>query len=337
MSAINSYLSAMTEAIRDAAASGWLNHGQHQWLGQRIAAAKSLLVKDHRQNKWELALSAVESRSGEHFFGSKAGAVQGGQAVSVEKRELLVRSLLLLSPWRKGPFLADGVLVDAEWRSDHKWQRVLSAASPLAGRSVLDVGCGNGYYAWRMLEAGASVIVGIDPGLGHVMQFAAMVRLFGRYPIVVVPGVSEDITAQAGGFDTVISMGVLYHRRAPRDHLAELRRGLRDDGELVLETLVTDDPDGPSLIPAERYAQMRNVWCVPSVAEVIRWLSESGFADERCVDVSVTDSGEQRRTRWSAGHSLSDFLDPHDSSLTVEGYPAPRRAVFIARASGRPG
>ncbi|MBR9800034.1 MAG: DUF1698 domain-containing protein, partial [Gammaproteobacteria bacterium] len=39
---------------------------------------------------------------------------------------------------------------------------------------------------------------------------------------------------------------------------------------------------------------------------------------------------EQRATDWMTYHSLSDFLDPADPSLTREGHPAPRRAVLIA-------
>ena len=41
-------------------------------------------------------------------------------------------------------------------------------------------------------------------------------------------------------FDTVFSMGVLYHRKSPIEHIEQLRNQLKDDGELVLETLVID-------------------------------------------------------------------------------------------------
>ncbi|MEW8068099.1 MAG: DUF1698 domain-containing protein, partial [Candidatus Thiodiazotropha endolucinida] len=40
---------------------------------------------------------------------------------------------------------------------------------------------------------------------------------------------------------------------------------------------------------------------------------------------------EQRATEWMRFESLADYLDPADRSLTIEGYPAPRRAVFVAR------
>jgi len=62
---------------------------------------------------------------------------------NAERRDLLMQ----LAPWRKGPFDVGGVHIDAEWRSDLKWQRFADSIEPLAGRRVLDVGCGNGYYA----------------------------------------------------------------------------------------------------------------------------------------------------------------------------------------------
>jgi len=76
---------------------------------------------------------------------------------------------------------------------------------------------------------------------------------------------------------------------------------------------------------------MRNVWYLPSVPELERWLGGAGFRDVRCVDVSVTSIEEQRSTEWMRYQSLADFLDPNDHSKTVEGLPAPRRATLLAR------
>ena len=50
----------------------------------------------------------------------------------------------------------------------------------------------------------------------------------------------------------------------------------------------------------------------------------------RCVDVAVTSLEEQRKTDWLENESLIDFLDPADHSKTIEGYPAPKRAVILA-------
>lgn len=84
------------------------------------------------------------------------------------------------------------------------------------------------------------------------------------------------------------------------------------------------------LVPGDRYAQMRNVYFIPSAAALKQWLEKCGFIDVRIVDTCVTTSEEQRRTEWMTTESLADFLDPHDSSKTLEGYPAPLRAVIVA-------
>ena len=130
--------------------------------------------------------------------------------------------------------------------------------------------------------------------------------------------------------DTVFSMGVLYHRRSPFEHLGELLDALRRGGELVLETLVVEGDAERVLVPADRYAMMRNVWFIPSPAAMLGWLRRAGFREARLVDVAATTTQEQRRTPWMRFESLADFLDPADPRLTREGYPAPLRAVFIA-------
>ncbi|WP_312597734.1 tRNA 5-methoxyuridine(34)/uridine 5-oxyacetic acid(34) synthase CmoB [Stutzerimonas nitrititolerans] len=239
-------------------------------------------------------------------------------------------ALFGLSPWRKGPFEVFGVHVDTEWRSDWKWDRV-SPHLDLAGKRILDVGCGNGYYMWRMLGAGADSVVGIDPNWLFFCQFHAMKRYLDELPAWHLPMALEELPAKLEGFDTVFSMGVLYHRRSPVDHLLDLKDCLVRGGELVLETLVVEGDEHTALVPEDRYAQMRNVWFLPSVAALECWLRRAGFVDVRCVDVSITSIQEQRSTDWMRYQSLPEFLDPQDHSKTIEGLPAPMRAVLIAR------
>ena len=245
-------------------------------------------------------------------------------------RDALETALRGLIPWRKGPFRLFGVHVDTEWRSDWKWQRVAPHLN-LAGKRVLDVGCGNGYYMWRMLGAGADTVVGIDPNWLFLCQFLAMKHYLPDLPAWHLPLAFEELPGKLQGFDTVFSMGVLYHRRSPIDHLLDLKDCLVRDGELVLETLVVEGDAQQVLVPEDRYAQMRNVWFLPSVPALELWLRRAGFVDVRCVDVSITSVEEQRATDWMRYQSLPEFLDPGDHRRTVEGLPAPRRAVLVAR------
>lgn len=250
--------------------------------------------------------------------------------ISPAQQKRLEAMLRLLMPWRKGPFSLYGVEIDTEWRSDWKWQRLLPYITPLTDRRVLDIGCGNGYHLWRMVGAGAQLAVGIDPTALFYCQFEAVRRLLNQDQRAhLLPLGVEQLPALAA-FDTVFSMGVLYHRRSPLDYLHQLKHQLRAGGELVLETLVVDGDERQVLCPTDRYAQMRNVYFIPSVAALTVWLEKCGFRAIRLADVSVTTPEEQRRTDWMTSDSLADFLDPTDPTRTCEGYPAPKRAILIA-------
>lgn len=283
--------------------------------------------------KWQAAVAELATVGpGQVDFASAAVRIDHPESWPAERQAWLTECLQRLHPWRKGPFDLHGVYIDAEWRSDWKWQRVLRGITPLTDRRVLDVGCGNGYYGWRMLGAGARDVVGLDPTLLYVMQFQAVKALAGAWPLYVLPFGCEVLPAQLGVFDTVFSMGVLYHRRAPQEHLVQLREALRPGGELVLETLVIDGAPGAVLTPGGRYAQMGNVWCIPSVTTVEDWLRQSGYRNLRVVDVRRTTPAEQRSTPWMCFQSLADGLDPHHPERTVEGWPAPQRAIVVADA-----
>ena len=247
--------------------------------------------------------------------------------------EAVRRALLLqLAPWRKGPFDVGGVHIDAEWRSDLKWRRMESAIEPLAGRRVLDVGSGNGYYALRMADAGATAVLGIDPTLLYVMQFHAVTACMPPRPVAILPLRLHELPEPGRVFDTTFSMGVLYHQRSPLEHLQQLRDTLRPGGQLVLETIFLPGEESCARTPADRYARMRNVWLLPTIAELTTWLRRTGFRNVEVVDASVTTSEEQRSTEWMSFESLAGALDPEDSARTVEGWPAPRRVVVTATA-----
>ena len=282
-------------------------------------------------DRWRDILQQLPALPAEHReLNAAAITVEGHCAPSERERiETLLRGL---HPWRKGPYRMFGIHIDTEWRSDLKWDRLAAALSPLSGRTVLDVGCGSGYHAWRMLGAGAARVIGVDPTLLSVAQFLAIKHFVGARPVDVLPIGIDEVPPNLRVFDTVFSMGVLYHRRSPLDHLLELKGCLRQGGELVLETLVIEGGLGEVLVPEDRYAQMRNVWFIPSCLTLESWLKRCGYRNIRLVDVSRTTSEEQRSTDWMRFQSLADFLDPTDPLRTVEGLPAPRRAIFLAES-----
>ena len=310
----------------------------HAWANQFPALIDTQLNPKRcgEFHTWQAALQQLKFDAVSQLDLS-ADSIRIGQVSDLTNAQhaALPSQLMAMHPWRKGPFEIFGHHLDCEWRSDWKWSRLVPHITDLKNKLVLDVGGGNGYFGWRMLGAGARLVIGIDPTPLFNWQWQLMRQWIKQAEPqqdrhLVLPLAMEQLPEKLAAFDTVFSMGVLYHRRSPLDHLQQLKQALKPGGELVLETLVLDGPAGMSLLPAERYAQMRNVWFIPSVATLEQWLARLGFNHIRCVDITTTTTDEQRSTPWMQFDSLKNFLDTDDASKTIEGYPAPTRAIILA-------
>jgi len=310
--------------------TGWMPEKHIQSILDAVDKASVQLAKHGDHPRWSKALAGmprVEPSSID--LGADSVRIGMPEDMTEVERRLLEQALRELHPWRKGPFDFFGIHIDTEWRSDWKWNRLKDAIAPLDGRNILDVGCGSGYHCWRMLADGAAKVVGIDPTHLFAMQFQACQQYIQDDRIQYWPLGIDDIPADMACFDSVFSMGILYHRRSPIDHLLQLKSLLRPGGELILETLVIDGDDTACLIPQGRYAKMRNVWFIPSVPMLENWLRRSGFKNVHTIDVSATTVNEQRSTDWMRFESLPDYLDGNPG-FTVEGHPAPLRAILSA-------
>ena len=276
------------------------------------------------ESRWAAAVDALPTTTGDVSLDSPV--VSTGARASTRYLEA---SFEALRPWRKGPFRFADLYIDSEWRSDWKWARLAPHLTPLAGRRVIDIGCGNGYYLLRSLGQGARLALGVDPTRLFLWQFEAFRRQIPGSAAHVLPLACEDLP-ETGLFDTAFTMGVIYHRREPIQHLREVAAQLRPGGEIVVESLVIYEDGDAALTPDGRYARMRNVWEVPSPTRLVRQIEAAGLVRARIVDVTPTTVDEQRATPFMTFESLIDCLDPDDRSRTVEGHPAPLRAIVIA-------
>ena len=303
------------------------NAGFNHWVDRLEQQHKDWLVHHGDYPRWSDALSRLPFVSNlQAHFDRPMVTIEG----DCENHDELFEALKSLKPWRKGPYQIADVFIDTEWRSDWKWERLKPQLSSLKGRRVLDIGCGNGYHCWRMLAESPQLVVGIEPSVLFNLQFRAIQKYLNRAEIHLLPIGVEHLPDEMEWFDTVLSMGVLYHRKSPIDHLLQLKSLLTSGGELCLETLVIDGGPGDILLPEDRYARMKNVWFIPSACELANWLERCGFKNVQIADITATTVQEQRSTEWMQFESLPECLDSQNTDLTVEGLPAPKRAILFA-------
>ncbi|SFV65336.1 tRNA (5-methoxyuridine) 34 synthase [hydrothermal vent metagenome] len=235
---------------------------------------------------------------------------------------------LLMRPWRKGPFLLDTLLIDAEWQSHIKYN-LLEPHFNLEDKIVGDIGCNNGYYLFRMLTHKPKKLIGFDPSALCYSQFQFINHFIQsdiKYELLGV----EHVEFYEHKFDVLFCLGVLYHRSDPIAMLKSLFKGLEKGGELILDTFMIEGEGEICLTPKGRYSKIPNIYFIPTVNALKNWCLRAGFESVELLETAITDGNEQRKTKWIHGQSLEDFLDPEDSSKTIEGYPAPKRVYIKA-------
>lgn len=248
-----------------------------------------------------------------------------------EKKELLQELITELIPWRKGPFEIFGEVIDAEWRSHLKWERLLPSLKDLGGARIADVGCNNGYYMFRAAKHQPELTIGFDPNGIFYHQFQ-LLQSFAQIPnLYFEPLGVQHLDAFPKFFDVIFFMGVIYHRKDPYESLRVLKHSLAPGGQIVFESLAIPGDEPYALCPEGRYAKMKNVWFIPTEGCMRNWLQKVGFRDISMISSTAVRPEEQRSTRLAPFESLSDYLDPEDDSKTVEGYPAPRRVIYTGR------
>ena len=166
--------------------------------------------KDKRIENWTSLLSKIPSL--ENIKSDLLSGVNIKGKCSGSDEEIIENLLSELLPWRKGPFKINTTFIDSEWRSNLKWDRFLELDLDLKNKTILDVGSGNGYYAFRMLGLEAEAILCLEPNFTHFSQFLAINHFIKANKIRMLPEKLEDLEMKETHFDVVFSMGLLYHQ-----------------------------------------------------------------------------------------------------------------------------
>ena len=258
--------------------------------------------------------------------------VQIGRSADVnnEERELIRKVMKGFMPWRKGPFSIFGIDIDAEWRSERKWNRLLPELPSLEGKLVADIGCNNGYYMFRAAHHKPGFVLGFEPYVHHYYTFQTLngfaslenleVELFGVEHIHLFPEC----------FDIIFLLGIIYHRPSPIDALRDIFSALKPGGSLLIESQAIPGNEPIALFPENTYAKVPGTWFVPTGACLHNWLKRTGFSNIKLFCTHPMSSKEQRQTDWMIFESYEDFIDKENAELTIEKYPAPWRVFFKA-------
>ncbi|MFW2366248.1 MAG: tRNA 5-methoxyuridine(34)/uridine 5-oxyacetic acid(34) synthase CmoB [Desulforhopalus sp.] len=253
----------------------------------------------------------------------------GGQdELSDHEQDNITLNLKAFMPWRKGPFSVFGTEIDAEWRSEKKWRRVIPELPDLEDKMVADIGCNNGYYMFRMSHFRPRLVLGFEPSVQHYYCFKSLNRMACCPELDINLLGVEHLHLFENCFDVVFLMGIIYHRPSPVDTLRDILLALKPGGTVIIESQAIPGEEPIALFPQETYAKVPGTYFVPTGNCLCNWMKKAGFIDTQLFSSHAMSTEEQRRTDWMVFESYNDFIDPTNPQLTIEGYPAPWR-VFV--------
>ena len=262
-------------------------------------------------------------------FDKDVVSIGSAQEITSADRQNIHNNLRAFMPWRKGPFSVFGTAIDAEWRSERKWQRLVPMLPDLRNKVVADIGCNNGYYMFRMVPYQPKVVIGFEPSVQHYYCFQALRNMAGLTNFHIDLLGVEHIGLFPETFDVIFLLGIIYHRPSPIDVLKDIFTALKPGGTLLLESQAIPGEEPIALFPEKTYAKVPGTYFVPTGQCLVNWMQRAGFKNTQLFHSHPMSSEEQRKTDWMTFESFSDFIDPQDSSLTIEGYAAPCR-VFLS-------
>ena len=258
-------------------------------------------------------------------------SIQSQHPLTLAQEQIIEEATTSVIPWRKGPFSLFHQDIDSEWRSQRKWHRISPHLDQVKGKRVIDIGGNNGYFAFRLIPQHPSLILNIDPSARCYYQFELLQRYIQEPRVQYELFGVDDCHMFPRFFHIALFMGIIYHCRSPLDSLQQVLECLTPGGQIIFESMAVPGEQPTALCVPDRYAKMRNAWFVPTSSWMCAWAKTAGFTDVELVSVERLTPEEQRRTELSPYESLKDYLNPDNHEFTIEGHPAPLRAVVVGR------
>jgi tRNA (mo5U34)-methyltransferase len=224
-------------------------------------------------------------------------------------REEILAELKRLEPWFHRIDLGNGLYTKTESVMgepvDHPlgpWQTIQKILpSDLSGKTLLDVGCNAGFYAFEAKRRGAARVLGVDGQRQHVRQGLFVRKVLGLEVEFRRLNVYELGPRTVGQFDITLALGLLYHLKHPILALENLYQVTKE--LLVIETAIMPPARTPESFahplgeqqmllhplafvenPTDAKEQVFN-WFLPGVNALQALLRTTGFDEVKVVEV----------------------------------------------------
>ena len=221
------------------------------------------------------------------------------------------------------------------------------AAQLASGKRVLDAACGEGYGCVMLREAGAASVVGLD------VDRAVVEHVRRRHGIDAVEGDVRELPFEDASFDLVVSFETIEHMPDPGRAIAEFRRVLTDEGQLVISTpnrdeyLIDNEYHSVELTPDEflellgvkfsdRLRLFQQNWLVSAVVD--ERILRSDDPDKRLqVSLAKTVGAAPGQELFSVVVCGAARRKPRPVAVATGIYEAQRMAVELGGARGNMG
>jgi SAM-dependent methyltransferase len=163
-----------------------------------------------------------------------AGTVSGHPAMGHDDAIVRMRLDPRMADTVRDNYIGADVLEAAtRFAGSAEFAEVAARVGGLAGKTVVDIGAGNGIASYAFATAGADLVYAIEPDDSPIVGRQAMRTIVGGLPIKLLAGVGERIPLPDGCAHVVYVRATLHHVQDLDRFAAEAARVLRVGGTFV--------------------------------------------------------------------------------------------------------
>lgn len=177
-----------------------------------------------------------------------------------------------------------------------KSDKVLGALREVNGKSIVDLGCGIGYFANALTERGANVVA---CDFADAMVRATSSRYPGKFPVVRASVEAPPLADAA--FDAALLLDVFEHLYNPQEMLRRVFAILKPGGTFV----ITTDRPGYALGGIPLAGLLRRI--APLRALYRRFSKTAGYTTPLCTHVREYGIDDLLEVVTKAGFTLTHF------------------------------